>query len=230
MKTRKSLLIASVLCSLSLNAGISQAAQIVAYAPLVNSSSNFTILDPLGGMTGGTNNVVFNWDGSVFTASGDYTGPGGASNASLASSTPFFGNGWSAHDVQMFAPGTYTFDTALGGGNPEAGILNMNVGSGQIGMHLLFDWSFNLNVDMALVLNTNAIFGSGKGFLANPAFCGTYAEGTVPGSNCLWDGPDYGPAGLPAENQVWMFASVDPDGDGIMGIPMTPGESVKISV
>ena len=37
----------------------------------------------------------------------------------------------------------------------------MNVGSGQLGMHLLHDWNGNLNVDMALVLETNAIFGSG---------------------------------------------------------------------
>jgi len=48
----------------------------------------------------------------------------------------------------------------------------MNVGSGQLGMHLLHDWNGNLNVDMALVLETNAIFGSGKAFIANPADCG----------------------------------------------------------
>lgn len=75
---------------------------------------------------------------------------------------------------------------------------------------------------MALVLDTNAIFGSGKGFLANPADCGEIPD-TVPGSNCLWDGAAYGPAGVPSDNQTWALASIDADGDGTPGIPMTAG-------
>lgn len=41
--------------------------------------------------------------------------------------------------------------------------------------------------------------------------------------NCLYDGPAYGSAGAPVKNQVWMLASVDGNGDGVMGIPMASG-------
>lgn len=223
MKIGKSPLVSAIILgALTLVPGTSRAAQVFAYAPIFDNSSNFTMLSPLGGMVGGTNDIAFSWDGSIYTANSDYTGPGGASNASLSSSTPFFGVNWAAHDVQMFGPGTYTFNTALGGGNPEAGILTMNVGSSQIGMHLLFDWSGNLNIDMALVLDTNAIFGSGRGYLANPAYCGAIPD-AVPGSNCLWDGKVFGPAGAPSDNRIWTLASLDADGDGTPGIPMTAG-------
>ena len=73
---------------------------------------------------GGTNDVIFNWDGTFFNAQADYTGPGlpgSVANATISSATPFFGatTFWTAHDVQVFSPGTYVFDTTLGAGNPE---------------------------------------------------------------------------------------------------------------
>jgi hypothetical protein len=140
----------------------------------------------------------------------------------LSSATPFYSYLWTAHDIQVFAPGSYSFDTTLGGGNPEIGILNMTVPTGQLGIHLLFDWNGNLNVDIAMVMQRNAVFGSGKGFDADPVDCGTILN-PAPSSNCLWDGATYGPAGVPAGNTTWLLASVDGDGDDIMGIPMAPG-------
>lgn len=223
MNIEKSALTAAVLGALISSAGAAQAAQVFsAYPGIFDSSSNFTVLGSNGDMYQGTNDVVFNWDGSIFTAASDYTGPGTSTNASLTSATPFFNYSWTAHDIQVFGSGTYAFDTALGGGNPESGILAMNVGSGQIGMHLLWDWNGNFNMDIALVLEMNAVFGSGKAFFANSADCGTLGN-TTPGANCLWDGAGFGPAGAPSVNQTWMYASVDGNGDGVPGIPTVAG-------
>jgi hypothetical protein len=221
MNRNKIALTAVVLSALALDAGTAEAIQVAAVAPIYDSSSNFTVLGPTGDMYMGANDVVFNWDGTVFTATSDYTGPGSASNATLSSATPFFSYSWTAHDVQIFGPGTYAFDTTLGGGT-ESGTLAMNIGSGQIGMHLLWDWNGNVNMDIALVLNKNAVFGSGKTFFANPADCGTPGN-PLPGANCLWDGAGFGPAGAPSVNQTWMYASTDANGDGIPGIPTAVG-------
>ncbi len=191
-------------------------------APITSVSSNFTTITPNGATFAGTNNVVISWDGTAFNASSDYTGLGSTSNIAISSATPFFGYMWTVHDAQVFAPGTYNFDTALNGGNPESGILSMNVGSNQLGAHMLFDWNGNLNIDIAMVWDRHAVFGSGRGYRANPA-CGATATTLVPYSNCLYDGMVYGPAGKPVGNTVWMLASVDGNGDGAMGNPMVAG-------
>jgi hypothetical protein len=164
------------------------------------------------------------WDGNAYNANSDYTGPGGSANATVSSTAPWFGVSWTAHDVQMFLPGSYSFDSAQGGGNPEAGILNVSVGAGQLGMHLLWDWGVWLNIDLFMVFDQNSVFGSGiarstAGVTASGAnLCDA---GTI--KNCLYDGSYFGSAGKPLGGQAWMLASVDGDGDGIMGIPMMPG-------
>ena len=124
-------------------------------------SANFTMLDGNGNSVGGTNNVDMSWDGSGYNANSDYTGPGGASNITAVSTTPFFGYPWTAHDIQVFVPGTYSFDTELGGGNSETGILNVTVPAGRMGIHMLFDWNGNLNIDVFIVSATNTQFGPG---------------------------------------------------------------------
>jgi hypothetical protein len=58
------------------------------------------MLDGGGATVGGTNNVNMTWDGDAFTASSDYTGPGSYSNVTAASTTTFFSNIWSAHDIR----------------------------------------------------------------------------------------------------------------------------------
>ena len=196
-------------------------------------SANFTMLKPDGGIAGGTNDVVMNWDGNGYTASSDYTGPGSAANVTATSTTPYFGANWTAHDIQIFTPGTYSFDTALGGGVAETGILNATVPVGGMGMHMLFDWSGNLNIDIFMVMAPSSVFGAGIGrsqggltsssafFLCDLGSAAT-GSGAVGISNCLYDGPGFGSDGTPAGNKVWMLATTDGDGDGIMGIPMAP--------
>jgi hypothetical protein len=151
------------------------------------------------------------WDGTLFTSSTDYTGPGSASNATIsAAANVILGVSWVIHDVQIFGPGTYSFDTALGGGTPETETLNMTVGAGQLGVHMLMDWNDNNNIDIANVWNINSTFSN----------CGTsFADSAMP--NCLWT-KNPNPAGNHA-GTVFLFASTDNDGDGTLGIPMAQG-------
>jgi hypothetical protein len=185
-------------------------------------NANFTTLDPNGGAFGAANGVNMQWDGNAYNASSDYVGPGGVSNITLSSTTPFYGQLWAAHDIQMFMPGSYSFDIALGGGVPETGMMNVTVGAGQLGMHMLWDWNANLNMDIFVVFDLNSVFGSGLlystqtnatgGYTCNPGYTGPITK------NCLYDNDT---SGL-TKNQVWMLASADGDGDGVMGIPMMP--------
>lgn len=215
----------------ALGAGTAQAAQ-VPYAMSYSSSgvSNFTMLTPEGTgciadcggpdyngtygghgyAFGGTNNVTFTWDGTIFTSDADYTGPGGISNATLSSPQGFFGYNWTAHTVQIFGPGTYSFDTALGSGNTESGTLTMTVADGQLGVHLLFDWNENYNIDIVNVWDINSTFSNcGSSFIDPSA------------QNCLYTGNN-NTAGNTAST-VWLFASTDDDGDGTLGVAMAPG-------
>jgi len=66
-------------------------------------NNNFTMIDPGGGLAGGTNDVVFTWEGTKKTS---VAASGQVSNATLSSSTPFYGVTWSAHDVTIYGPGT----------------------------------------------------------------------------------------------------------------------------
>lgn len=192
-------------------------------APLSTDSANFTMLDPGGYMVGGTNDVHMAWDGTAYTSSSDYIGPGGASNVTMSSTTAFFGVQWTAHDIQVFVPGSYTFDVTAGHNqyDTETGTLSATVGAGQFGMHMLFDWNVSRNIDVFVILNPNSVFGAGIANSTNLG-CG-YSLGDPTVSNCLWDGPGYGSAGKPAGSKIWGLASVDGNGDGLMGIPMAAG-------
>lgn len=196
-------------------------------------SANFTMLAGNGGVTCcGANNVAMAWDGNAYSASSDYTGPGSASNVTASSSSAFFGHNWTAHDIQVFIPGSYSFDTTLqsvahpNGGNGESGILNVTVPANYMGMHMLFDWNGSNNIDVFVVATQGSAFGSGllystqtntKGqFKCDSNFTGTIVK------NCL-DDSNPGPAGAPTKGQIWALASTDGNGDGLMGIPMMPG-------
>ena len=232
---RKSLIASSV--ALALGAPSAHAALVQdVFGPYTwsTASANFTMLSPVGGTNGvtplpggatvgGTNDVTLIWDGNAYASSSDYTGPGGPSNVTASSPTAFFGAVWTAHDIQVFLPGSYSFNTALGGGNPESGMLNVTVGSGQLGMHMLFDWNGNFNIDVFVVANPNSVFGAGTGRSTNITNCDQTPSASAPKANCLWDGAKLGPDGKPAGSKIWMLSSSDGNGDGIMGIPMAAG-------
>lgn len=78
---------------------------------------------------------------SAITASIVYPGAG----SSIQSPTPFFGSPWTMHDITTYQNGTYTIDTI------EGGTYTFTVGTGQIGVHMLFDWSANTDIDVVNV-------------------------------------------------------------------------------
>jgi hypothetical protein len=222
---KKSLLASSV--ALALGAPAAQAAlvqNVFGANTWYTDSANFTMLNALGGTVGGTNNVSMFWDGNAYNASSDYTGPGGPSNITASSTTAFFGHTWTAHDIQVFTPGSYSFDVTLGGGATEVGFLNVTVPNGMLGMHMLFNWNANNNIDVFVVAAPSSVFGSGIGRSTQftPSLSTNLCDNATI-KNCLWDGKDFGSAGKPAGNKVWMMASVDGNGDGVMGIPMPTG-------
>lgn len=231
MNMKKTLIATGV--SLALGAPATQAALVTdvfgAYT-WSGDSANFTMLDGNGYVVGGTNDVQMDWDGNAFNASSDYTGPGSVSNVTASSTTQFFGYNWTAHDIQAFTPGTYSFDVTLGGGAAETGTLTATVGAGQLGIHMLFDWGSAANIDVFVVASGNAVFGAGIGrstalALTTGGYNGCDGKGYTSQNitNCLFDGKAFGSDGKPLGDQLWLLASQDGNGDGISGIPMPAG-------
>ena len=89
------------------------------------------------------------------------------SGAALETKQPFFGSLWSTSGIRLFdKEGTYTFETCLNDGSSTCtspSPLTMTVGPNQIGAHMLFDWSVNVNIDVAVVWD----FGCGSAQLVS---------------------------------------------------------------
>lgn len=114
------------------------------------SGSNFSMLDPTGAYVGGAADIYSNWDGTLLTSTAQAT-----INMSMGSAlpTPFFGDPWTAYNIRVFGPGSYTIDTVQG---PP---LSFTVGPNQIGAHMLFEWSTTSDIDVAIVWDINGAFG-----------------------------------------------------------------------
>jgi hypothetical protein len=158
---------------------------------------------------GGTNDVASVWDGTLNTAVSDAN-----FNMTMKSDSdfPFFGFVWAAHHIQMFGPGTYTFDATCSTAQVEQGLsdcgggagdfLTLTVGDTQLGAHMLFDWNVTANIDVLNLYEADAIFPS-----ADPA-------------GALYQGPA-GPT--PDIDCLFEEASIDGDGDGIPGVKFIDG-------
>lgn len=175
-------------------------------------SNNFTMMDPDGGLVGGANDVVASWSGTYNDEVTDTD-----FNVEISSETPFFGFLWSAHDIRLFGPGTYTFDSSCTVAQVQAGtavcdggpFLSMTVGPGQVGMHILFDWSTALNIDVVNVYDIHVPFDPG------------------PNGEGMYLGAIQGPAPWAADPATpWSFTSTDNDGNGIAGVSMVDGPFV----
>lgn len=192
--------------------------------------SNFTMLDQQGNTFGGTNDVLFEWDGtSLNTDDTDTT-----TNATMASQGPhpFFGSPWFAHHIRMFGPGTYTFDTTCNKADFDAGITSCNreltkdangnviqtqqfltvtVGTGQVGSLVFFDYTTTEDIDVFLVWDLNAPWDT---------------LGATAPKNQLHTLE----AGLPPDVTTdWEMVSTDGDGDGIVGVAMIDGSFIGFS-
>ena len=200
---------------------------------LGGGANNFTMLTPAGGRVGGTNDVTVMWDGtfndSVATA---------VTNMTISSPTEFFNALWSAHDVQVFGPGSYTFEACLDDGskigttpcgNPNydptdlstiTNPLTMNVAEGQVGVHMLFDWNGSNNIDVVNVWDMNAVWGYGP----NDGSSTSYLEGADLGCFPAGKGGDpTSPECTALFATEWLFASTDVNGNGVPGHGMVDG-------
>ncbi len=155
-----------------------------------STGNNFTMLDASGGGVGGTNDVTFTWDGTLNTDVAT-----AVENATISSPTPFFGLNWTAHDVKLYGPGTYTIDTI------QSGNYTVTAAPGQVMVHMLFDWGVTADIDVINVWDVGT-FGPSTMFDAAPTT-------TDP-----WSGD---------AATIWTFMSTDWDGDGVNGAGMIDG-------
>ena len=112
---------------------LTMAAGIIGMAGTANAGITFTMRDKTGGLVGADTTVT-----------GGFNVTDGTFN--VASTTPFFGSIWTAHDGVLLHPGTYSIKTIQGG--TYTGI---QIPVGSTGGHILFDWGPNTNIDVVLV-------------------------------------------------------------------------------
>jgi len=181
---------------------------------------NFTMLDVDSSVFGGTNDIIFSWDGQFNTDELDTTV--GHMTIESAGPQPFFSFYWTARRVRVYAEGYYEFDTACSTAQYEAGItdcggakISMNVPAGYVGGHILFDWGkpdasspcgvANCDIDVVNVWEPNGVWNR---------------HGATGVFNQLWDGA----AGVaPDPDGTWELVSTDVNGDNINGAPMIDG-------
>jgi len=170
---------------------------------------NFTMIDAGGSTFGGTNDIVTTWDGTLNTS---VTSTNFNMTMGSDSTYPFFGFPWFAHDIRVFGPGSYAFDTTCSLAQLQSGVANcggapnqflqLDVPAGEIGAHVLFDWNITKNIDVALLWESNAVF-------INPNPTGALYQGLA--------GP------TPATDCLYQLVSRDVDGDTIPGAKMIDG-------
>lgn len=146
------------------------AVQAMGVPVVTTTGNNFSMVGATGGSTGGNNDTVFSWDGTFkSTVAND-----NSFNATLSSVSKFGGYSWVAHNVNIYGPGSYTFDTGAPTGAASTATAapdyNMTVGAGQVGAHMLFDWGAtstttacgkaNCNIDVVVLWNLNQAWGT----------------------------------------------------------------------
>lgn len=203
--------------SILLSAGVSVAQ--AAYTPVVTTTgNNLTVVSPANYLTGGTNDVTFTWDGTYRTS----VVTDNTFNATLSSPTAFSSKKWTMHNVNIYGPGSYTFDTNCPSGNPSCNTVpsyssyHMTVGANQVGVHMIWAWSTTDGVDVVLLWDmSNSWAGTGT----TSAFC----AGSGAGCNGFYPGNSI--------NTIWDAVSIDTnmDSDTFSGTKMIDGPTVSQS-
>jgi len=161
------------------------------------TSATFTIYEDTGQIVPFDTSPVASVTGSI-----------GAGVWSISSIPTFLGSPSIAHSGTTFGPGTYAIDTI------EGGIYNITVGAGQLGGHILWDWSVTTDIDIVNVWNVSTVGG-----------VTTYASTDIDGDGILGigfiDGPfasapfsanfDFSTA-VPIPAAAWLF------GSGLLGL------------
>lgn len=199
----------------------------------VGNFGNFTmLLKATGNVFGGTNDVIFDWPFFDAVAGGDLSSLNSDTvdytnnlkfDMAITSSGPhpFFGSIWYAHSIRVFGPGTYSFDSGCtnadivatgcpaGSATPSGPTVTMTVGDGQVGAHILFDYSSDTNIDVLNVWDINGVWDD--------------PDGTVSNVNDLYGGAA---GSTPDPATTWKLVSRDVNGDGINGMPMVDGSFI----
>ena len=170
--------------------------------------SNFTMLDPGGNLVGGATDVNGTFDDTKICNSESCTDFA----MTLASSQPFFGVPWTAHDIRVFSEGSYTFDSGCTTAEIQAGITNcatpgptiaLDVGAGQLGAQILFDYGNATNIDVVILWDQDDSFGE-------PIY-----DGGCPDDNTC--------DATQTPTRSWNLVSRDGDGSGFRGFAMVDG-------
>ena len=173
------------------------------------NASNFTILDPTGFfLIGGATDVNGSFEDTLICSAENCTDI----SMTLASNQALFGEPWTAHDIRVYGPGSYIFDTDCTGADIATGItncgngpyLNLTVGPNQLGAHMLLDWAIESDFDVAVLWDYNGSFGT-------PIFDGSTTSD--PGDDDLTQTP----------TRIWYLVSRDGDTSGVQGIAMVDG-------
>ena len=203
---------------------------------------NFTMLDSAGDTFGGTNDVVFTFDPSVDLADPNTFNTNESDNnfgkltIESALPQPFNGFVWNAHHVRIFGPGDYAFDTGCSktqldntgcpAGTVGGSAITMHVGTGQIGAHILFDWSSSTDIDVVNVWDRNAKWDRlGKTGNTNKLFQGP--AGLPPHEDANWQLVSTDVAGYTKPPSVPGGGTLIATGDGLNGAPMVDGPFEK---
>jgi hypothetical protein len=221
---KKTVLGAAVL--MALGSGVAQA------AATNTTNNNFTMISAAGGLQGGNNDTAFTWDGTTRTA----VVTDGTSNATLSSVSKFSGFLWTAKNVNVYASGTYTFDTTCAPGNPACNAIpaaasyTLTVPAGYLGGHMLFDWGAantttscgvaNCNIDVIQLWKVNASW-DGTGPASDP-FCGELGATTNP-ATCRANVNNGN-----TRTTVWSLVSVDTPANVISPSYVGTGEETNL--
>lgn len=187
--------------------GILNGELLTATRAVLSGRSNVTVTGPDGLPVAGANDLVADWDGTLNTQV-DIDNGTTTVNMSITSNTRLLGLPWSVHDIRVFGPGSYSFDTCAN--TPAAGscdVVRMTVGANQIGAHMLLDWGSATDLDVVNVWEPDK------------RFCDD-----LPNQSCAIFTSDADGNLQPVLNQiVWGLASTDNDGDGGAGVDLMEG-------
>ncbi len=153
---------------------------------------NLTVISTSDGSAiAGSNDFFTVWDGTL-NSEEDITNGTSRENMFISNRQLILSSEWRVHDIRVFGPGTYSFDSCPN--NLDPCNIEMIVGENQIGAHMLIDWQNEVNIDVVNVWNRNQPFCPE---LNTP--CSVYGLNTNPG---------------------WNLASADANADGISGITL----------